>query len=382
LARLRTLEAAARTQAIRAGLGPQATLRISSTRELSNLQGIGLAFPGLSSRIGPYSVFNARPAVTMNVLDLSLLEEVRAQREQAAAAGLREAVVKQDIGLAVLQLYLQALQADSRLAAVQARLRTAREVKQQAEEFLTAGKGSRLDLLRTEEQVNREAAREAESRREATILRTLLLEVVGLEQQPLQLATVERLPFLPAALPVFQPEQRAESQAVLAELRSASAGIASAERQRLPKLSTFADFGVLGSAPWNSIGTWSIGAQLSVPLFTSGRIAAETSQAQLRRRQLEQEQRRLRLELEQQDAAARAALLHSENAARSATAAAANAAEIVELARLRYASGIAANLDAIIAQGALAEAQDRAIAARYETLLAQARLARSLALLP
>ncbi|MFN9265702.1 MAG: TolC family protein, partial [Acidobacteriota bacterium] len=86
LSRLRLLERRAQTDALRAGYLPQADLLVSATRQTSNLQGIGLVFPGFPSRIGPFRTFNARPIVSQKVIDLSLLASVRAARHSESAA--------------------------------------------------------------------------------------------------------------------------------------------------------------------------------------------------------------------------------------------------------------------------------------------------------
>ena len=99
---------------------PQANVVIGGTYQTQNLQGIGLAFPGLSDRIGPYRTFNARPVVTQKVLDFSLLSAIRASRAETAAAKLDADQSREDAQAAVVALFLQTFQAQSRLTAARA----------------------------------------------------------------------------------------------------------------------------------------------------------------------------------------------------------------------------------------------------------------------
>ena len=81
-ARLSILESEAAAMRVKAGYGPQLSLVIGGAYQTTNLQGIGVIFPGFPSRAGPYRTFNARPVLTQTVLDLSLLDEIRASRER------------------------------------------------------------------------------------------------------------------------------------------------------------------------------------------------------------------------------------------------------------------------------------------------------------
>jgi outer membrane protein TolC len=54
-----------------------------------------------------------------------------------------------------------------------------------------------------------------------------------------------------------------------------------------------------------------------------------------------------------------------------------SAKEALELARLRYGAGLTTNLDVVTAQGNLSEAEEEEIHARYDMLLARARLAQA-----
>jgi outer membrane protein TolC len=120
-----------------------------------------------------------------------------------------------------------------------------------------------------------------------------------------------------------------------------------------------------------------VGATLTIPLWTGGRIEADVQAAKVRIQQAQQQRRNVELqvaqEVKQAQVEAEAALV----GLRSAEEAVQASRTSVELARLRFTSGIATNLDTITAQGALAAAEDVAIRTRYEYFLARARYARA-----
>src|SRR5262245_54936765 len=112
MARLRALGAFASARQTAAALGPQLSVQTSASYQTSNLAGIGLSGIGLPARLGPYRVFDARPRLTQTALDLSLLASANGARLHAEAAETGIAAVTEEVRLAVIQLYLQALQAE------------------------------------------------------------------------------------------------------------------------------------------------------------------------------------------------------------------------------------------------------------------------------
>lgn len=373
LARLGQLEAEAATRNARSGYLPQLNAVVNGTYQTINLQGIGLFFPGVDGRVGPFRTFNARPVLTQTVLDLSLLSTIRAAREREKERRFDAATAKEATLLAVAQLYLQAQQAESRIAAAEARRKTAEAVLAQAREFESAGTASKLDVARAEQQYQTEDVSVTEARRDRETLATLLLRTIGLEQGPVSLEAPRLAVTKGDGLPVDRPEMRA----IESRIRSSALDRQRAGRERYPKLAFAGDYGASGAGPERSIGTYNVGATLTISLWTSGRIESDVQAAAIRLRRAETEKRSLELRIEQEVRQARleseAALVALASAERATRA----ARESLELSRLRFASGIATNLDTITAQGILAQAEDQEIRLRYEYFLARARAARA-----
>ncbi len=369
-AQLSILESEAAAMRVKAGYGPQLSLVIGGAYQTTNLQGIGVIFPGFPSRVGPYRTFNARPVLTQTVLDLSLLDEIRASRERIRQVKDEAEVTREATLFAVLQLYLQALEADSRVSAAQARLRTAEGVLAQTMDREQAGAASRLDVERARQEQENERVVVTAAKRDRDVLQSLLVRTIGMEGEVTLDPVVE-------TKRVDRAVDRAEVRAFEARLRVETLETRSAERQRWPKLGVAGDYGVLGAGPEQSLSTYAVGATLTVPLWTSRRIESEIAAARLRRQRTEQALRDARLQIAQEMKQARIEEDASLEALAAARRSAAAVKETLELARLRFTAGMGTNLDTVVAQGVVAQAEDQEIRLRYQNQLARARMARA-----
>ncbi len=374
--RLRALEMQAAGGEVRAGMGPQLALTTAYSAQTTNLQGIGVIAPGFPSRVGPFRVFDARPRLTQTALDLSLLERWRAARARTRQAEEETEAQLELLRLAVIQLYLQTQRADSSARAAAARLATADALLEQETGRFGSGTGNKLNVARAGQQRERERAALITARRDRDTLSTLLVRTLGLEAAgPVELAALHD-----AGAAEFTKEPgraRFELRALDARREAATHDRRAATRERWPRLQGFADYGVLGAAPNNSLSTWTAGFQASIPLFTSGRIESAVRAARHREAQVDEERRRVEQAIAQEIAQARIEQGAARETLAAATRAAAAAAEALELARLRHDAGLATQLDVISAQGDLAQAEEDQIRARYDGLLAAARLAQA-----
>ena len=382
IARLQALESVAKGDAVKCGYLPQASIAVSGTYQTSNLQGIGLAFPGVPERIGPYRTFNARPQVTQTLLDLSLLKRMRAARSREGQAKADARTVREDAEIAVLQLYLQALATESRASAADARLAAAEALLKQTSDREQGGTSSKLDVARAVQQAEAERGALIDARREAATLKTLLWKTIGAEK-----LVDARLVAPEIRLQAFSDEgmllkkavgQRPEVEALQFKERSAREETRAAELQRMPRISGFGDYGVAGAGPDRSLSTYTVGASLTIPLWTGRRIESEVAQAKLQQSQVEQEARRVNLQIQQEIRSARIGLEAAQAAKASAERGREAAIEALDLARMRFEAGLATSVDTQTAQSQLASSDDTRIRAAYDLSLSQARLAKAL----
>jgi outer membrane protein TolC len=367
IARLRSLEQQANELAVKSAYKPQANITIGGTYQTNNLQGIGLVFPGFPSRLGPFRTFNARPTVTQTVLDFSLLAGIRASKAESSAAKFDVESAREETQAAVVALFLQTFQAQSRLRAANARLASAEALLAQVTEREQGGGASQLDVARNQQQRQTEQLAVISAEQELRLLRPALSELLG---GPFTGELVEPLLTMPNTN-AERPDIRAQELRV----EAAQHDVARAKNERLPRLSAFGDYGALGAGPDRAIGTYNVGASLTIPVRTGGRIEADIEAARQRVEQRKVETRRLRLTADRQAEQATITYQEQTRAAAAAAESSTAARKVLELARLRYESGLATSVDTVTAQAALAESEDAEIRARYAAQLALAQLA-------
>ena len=172
------------------------------------------------------------------------------------------------------------------------------------------------------------------------------------------------------------PVQQAET---LVQVQEGSLRIARA--QRLPVVSLVSQYGRIaypGSAfpGWNDFRTnWTVGAQLSMPLFTGGRIRGEemVAEADLLEAQARLRQARDAARLDTRTALERLGAARAQYQASSGTVE--QAARAYQIAQVRYREGLSTQVELSDSRILLQQAQaNRAVAAR-DLQIAQARVA-------
>jgi len=382
LSRLEASEQQFLAKAVRSQAGLQLEVRFGTTYQTSNLQGIGLAFPGFPSRVGPYRTFDMRPVLTQRLFDPVLWSEIRAARERSREAGFDADAVRETVLYSVVRFYLQALEAHARVKSAEARLRSSQAIREQTVEREKLGAASKLDLERATQQVETERLLVLAAGEDRDVSHTLLAQTLGREQDP----AFDPEPLPAPSVPLPPPEDRAataftlrpELRALEARLQGADHETKAAERQRLPRVEAFGDFGLSGAGPDRSLSTYTVGAAVSVPLWTSRRIENEIAAARLRRQQVEQQMRKMRTEIAQQVRQAEIEINTAWQSLEAAAKASTAAREAFDLVGLRQGAGLATSLDTQVAQEELARAEQEEIRVRYQFYQGRARLAHAM----
>src|SRR3989441_958298 len=118
---------------------PTASARLSLTRQEINLAAFGFSVPGFPNIVGPFNLHDSRLMVSQPLVDLHALYASRSGAANLQAAELTERDTRELVGLAVRDLYLQAVAAESRLKATRAQSDTARALLTQATDLKNAG---------------------------------------------------------------------------------------------------------------------------------------------------------------------------------------------------------------------------------------------------
>jgi outer membrane protein len=172
-------------------------------------------------------------------------------------------------------------------------------------------------------------------------------------------------------------EQRPEIKAVEAQIRSAELEKRAARSERLPRVSVNGSWSLEGLTPTTMIRAYQFAAAFEVPLFTGGRIQAETAAADLEVRKFEQTERDLRNQIAQEVKTALTQLESARVQVEAANLGVNLAKEEVVQAQDRFRAGVANNIEVITGQDELARANDNQIAALYSYNQARADLARA-----
>lgn len=361
---------------------PQVSARTAESIQQINLKAFGFQQISGPSVVGPFSVFDTRASLSQPIFDLQALEDTRSATAARDAADYSYQDAREIVVLVVADLYLQAVAAQSRVAAGQAEVTTAEAVYRQSRHMKDAGVVAGIDVLRAQVELQSRQQRLIALRNLQARQKLLLARAIGLPiGQRFELA--DSVPYAPAP-PTTLESSLARAYHERADYRRAAALLESAERarkaaaaERYPALSFQGDYGLIGRTPGESHGTFTAAAALEIPLFQGGRIHGKVLQADalVEQRRAEMEDLRSRIDFE-----VRTALMDLESAAEQvqvASSAVDLAEQQMQQARDRYQAGVSDSLEVVQAQQAVADAHENYITAVYQHNIAKAMLAKA-----
>jgi outer membrane protein TolC len=340
----------------------------------------GLALPPV---IGPFGVFDARVSVSAPILDRSATDDVRKETatlhaEEHSLKNARTLVV-----LAVANFYMQA-QADAiRADNARAQVSTAEALLTLAQDQRAAGVAAGIDVLRQQVQLETARERVIGADNELAKQKLRLAHAIGLPLgQTFELT--DRLAY--AAAPAFTADEAvAQAYAQREDVKSAADRVAAATADRQsaqalgrPTVHLDADYGAIGPSVSTAHSTFTLAANLRVPLFEGGNVRGKTLQADADAHERQAELDDLKAGVYYDVQSALLDLHAAEAAVTVATHAAALADQQLTQARDRFSAGVTNTIEVAQAQDAVAAASDRSVAALYAHLVAKALLARAL----
>jgi outer membrane protein TolC len=367
-----------------AALLPQVSGGVRQSAQIVNLAAFGFSgFGGLPQVIGPFGVFDARLFVSTPLYDAAALGTYQESKALATAETHANRNIRELVVLAVGSVYLEAVADEARVASSKSEVATAEALARLADDQRSAGVVAGIDVLR--QQVQLESARSR-----------LISAQNALEKQKLKLARAIGLPldqaFELADHPTYAPAPPMTLDAALAiayatreDLRSAEARVAaatasvrSAHGNSLPSLHVNADYGGLGSSVSTVERTYTVAADVRVPIFDGGTTRGKVTQADadLAARQSELED--LRAGIRADVTAALLDLQATDAAVQVAQSARTLAARQLEQAQDRVRAGVTNTIELAQAQEEDVIATERYIASVHGHLLAKAAMARAL----
>jgi len=383
IAVIQAAEAVQDKNVARAALLPQGQLDASDAVRRVNIESqFGKPIPGFPQHIGPLQVFQAGPSFSAPVFDLTLWRRYQAERSIASAQKANSLSTREQVVLLVVSQYIGTLRAVATVQAAGSRVDLAQALYNQAADLQHEGVGTGIDTLRANVELQNEKQRllEAQADRETSLF--ALSRLLNLDpRQTIELA--DSLSYFETPQPEVE-QSLAEALSARYEWKSLNDQIKAAQWEkkqawdaRLPSVKVDGDWEYQGTRLNNGIPTYNYEVALSMPVFTGGRIRAETTRADLEIQRLQQQQADLRNQIGLDVKNALINLTSARSQVQVANLGVQLSNQEVDQARDRFRAGVANNIEVIQAQDSLARANDNQIAALYRFNQARADLARS-----
>jgi outer membrane protein TolC len=344
---------------------------------------LGIKIPQVPAVIGPFSYSTAQASASQSLFNFESIQRFRAARNSEQAAQLNYNDTLDAITLIVGNAYLEVIQAKSRIEAEEAQVKNAQALYDQAADQLQSGTSTKIDVTRSGVQLHTEQYNMSIAENNFAIAKLNLSRAIGLPLgQAFDLA--DQLPYSDIHPQTVEDalntayRTRSDFRAALSVVKAAQQQLSAARGERYPVLAANGDYGVQGPNPGNLHGAFTFQAGVSVPIFTSGRIKGDITEAEAALRQRRAEAENLRGQI---DYDVRTAFLNLHAAQQQITVAKENlelANENLSRSQERFAAGVTDSVEVVQAQQALASANDQYISSLYNHNSAKLQLARAL----
>jgi outer membrane protein TolC len=367
-----------------AALRPSLEADVSGQRARMNLDTeLGSATKGGPLIAGPYNWGSVGIQGSMPLLDLSLWSRWKAARHGEASAQSKSRETREEITALVVAQYLKAQRATEALKAAQSRVDLARALDQLATDQQSNGLGTRLDSLRAQVQVRNEQQRLIEAGTQLQTAQFGLVRLLNLDPGT-RVTVTDHLADPILTEYTFQEayatglRQRPELATLTAREQAQENLQEAARNLRMPSVVATGSYGTTGleNQPW--VSSYTLGLGIKVPLFTGGRIQAETARAREELDRIQDERRSFQAQMGMEVQVAQAELESGRSEVQVAGEALDLAQQALEQARHRFAAGVSNNIEVIQAQDELARAADNQINALYRLNQSRADLARAM----
>ena len=360
---------------------PQITARAEQSYEQISLSSIGIKVPAqagfhLPPTTGGFGYSEGRIGVQYSAFDPALIANYKARRLAEAASALSTRDSQDVVVYAVGTAYFQVVSSEARLATARAALDSAREFEAQVSHELQAEVVPEIESIRASVELRAAEQRVSDAENDLEKDELTLDRIAGI---PLEQKWSPAHEYSYKPLPEEQPKQtRFDLDSARVAVSSAELDVKSAAAQRLPSVSFAASYGTGGTNPANYNQVYSVGAAVSVPIFTGGRIRSDVREAEARLAQRQAEFRDLEGRIAYDARVARLDAQASETAVKVAQGNKTLAERALEQAKDRYANGVTNSLEVVQAREAVVNANENYIASLFSFNVAKISLARAL----
>ncbi|CAL1241114.1 TolC family protein [Candidatus Methylocalor cossyra] len=294
------------------------------------------------------------------------------------AAELERAALRNRLASAVTAAYYALLTAPKRVEVARQSIAAVESELKHTRQRLAEGAALKADVLSLEVRAAEAHETELKTLNAVELARSALKSLLGTE--PAELVEPKEHPGRLAGsfAQLFDQAlaQRPEMQAAAHQIQIRRAELEAAKGARLPRINAYAAYGENNRAPGYSFNrdNAAIGINAELDLFTGGALQARIAATERRLAEAEAVQQRIRLELEQEVRQAYTTLEEARRRVEVAEAGARAADAALRLVHEQYRGGAATVTRYLEAESDRAQAALRAIVARYEERVAEARL--------
>jgi outer membrane protein TolC len=379
-----------RTERLRAlsALLPQLSADARQVYENLSFKEIGLklppipGLPALPSTSGAFGYQDARVSVAQSIYNADLRNRYRARRSDEQASALSVQDSRDVVVFAVGTAYSQVVASAARVETARAQLASAGELDQQTADRVRNEVSPDIDSIRAQVELQSAEQRLATVTNQLEKDKLTLARIIGLAiDQEFELS--DPLAYRPLS-GITRETATAEALRSRADLRSAEANVQAAEftlraqkGQRQPVISMTADYGGGSGNIGNFNQVYTIAGNISVPIYTGGRIRADIEQAQadLARREAEYEDLRGRVAYDVR--VAWLDLSASDSSVKVAQRNKSLAEQALVQSQDRYANGVTNYLEVVQAQEAVIVANENYIQSLFSYNVAMISFARA-----
>jgi len=330
-----------------------------------------------SGVIGPFNTFDARLQITQRIFDLSAISKFQAANVDVDIANFEEHLAQQQVVTAAVIAYLDVLQCLEQLQAVQQDVHLAQELTSLAQHQLQAGVVTNLDVIRAQ---TRLAGQKAKEQGDIQAVNTAFLSLKRIAGLPLdsELRLGDSLQFFDEktlavgdAIDVAVKD-RTEMSIAASKVKYAQYRLSQANRERLPKLDFYGDYGQSAVEPNKyAHSAAEIAVNMHLPIFEGGAIEGEIRQQQSLKAQAQTLYNDMQTQVEEDVRLALQTLTTQTAQVKAAGEALRLSSQEVVLAKDQYTNGVGNNIAVVDAQATLENSRQA-----YVTALVQYHMAR------
>jgi outer membrane protein TolC len=359
-------QAEGQSKVARSYLLPNINGTVNENVQTTNLRALGFRFnfPGFAipAVIGPFNYIDLRAHLSQTVFDFTALNNYRATNDVANANRFSAMDARELISLAVGATYLQIIAAKARVTSEKSQLESADAVYQQSLQQLGQGIIAKVDADKNQVQALTHQQRLVSLQNDLAKQKINLARMIGLPPND-QYEVTDEATFSPAPPVKLEDaiklafDQRSDLKAADAQLHAAERARAAARAERYPSLGVNGDYGGIGVNPAQIQATYTVTANLKIPIWQGGKAEGDIQQAEaaLSQRRAEYEDLKGQVESDVRDA-----YLDLQAAASQVEVAQRNVQvnqEALELTRQKAREGVIDNVQLVQAQEAVTSAE-------------------------